>query len=453
MTESCEAVVLAAGLGTRMRSSLAKVLHPLGGRPMLLWSVDACRDATGRTPYVVVGPEAEDVRQMVGERARFVEQGERLGTGHAVLQARELLRGQSDLVLVTSADMPLLLADTYTRLIDIQRAHEGPLTLLVQRSEVSRGFGRVMRQADGRITGVVEEAHATPEQRAISELNSSVYCFQAAWLWEQLPRLAVSPKGEYYLTDLVGMAADQGGAVAWLHTDDPDELIGINTREHLAEAEAALRRRINRRWMLAGVTLTDPATTYIGPEVELGSDTVVLPNTCLEGKSVAGTACRIGPNAILRDTSLGNGCRVEASVLEGAVLEDGADVGPFSHLRRGAHLMEGVHVGNFGEIKNSTLGPGTKMGHFSYIGDATIGANVNIGAGTITCNFGRDGEKQHTHIGDDAFIGSDTLLVAPVRVGKGAVTGAGSVVTKDVPDSSLAVGVPARVISKWENNE
>jgi bifunctional UDP-N-acetylglucosamine pyrophosphorylase/glucosamine-1-phosphate N-acetyltransferase len=244
------------------------------------------------------------------------------------------------------------------------------------------------------------------------------------------------------------MAARERGHVGGLQIEDPDELIGINTREHLAEAESALRRRINRAWMLDGVSIVDPATTYIGPEVRIGADTTLLPNTHLWGKSVVGSGCTVGPNSVVRDSQVGDGCRITASVIEEAVVEEGCDVGPFSHLRPGAHLMRGVHVGNFGEIKNSTLGAGSKMGHFSYVGDSTIGEGVNIGAGTITCNFGRDGKKHRTEVGDGAFIGSDTMLVAPVKVGKGASTGAGAVVTKDVPDDGLAVGMPARVIRK-----
>ncbi len=263
--------------------------------------------------------------------------------------------------------------------------------------------------------------------------------------------MPLSSKGEYYLTDLVAMAVKEGKGLGIAITDDLDEAIGVNTREHLAEAEGALRRRIQSRWMLAGVTLQDPASTYIGPEVSLGADTVVLANTHLEGKTSVGKGCRLGPNTRIRDSVLGDGCSVEASVLEGARLDEQVEVGPFAHLRPGAHLMRGVHVGNFGEVKDSTLGPGSKMGHFSYVGNAEIGAQVNIGAGTITCNF--DGEKKHpTTIGDGAFIGSDTMLVAPVKVGKGARTGAGAVVTKDVPDDSVAVGIPARVIRKLKGS-
>jgi len=444
----CESVILAAGQGTRMRSSLPKVLHPLLGRPMLAWAVAACREATGRAPLVVVGAQAGQIRDAFADQAEFVVQAEPLGTGHALLQAWQALKGRAELILVMSADMPLLRVETLRSLIELQAATGGPLALLSHAGETSRGFGRVVRSASGRIERVVEEAHATPAERAILEYNASVYCFRGDWLWIHLAELPISPKGEYYLTDLVEAAARQGGEVAGLQVVDSDELIGVNTLAHLGEAEAAMRRRVNQKWMLAGVSMADPATTYIGPEVEIGPDTTLLPNTHLWGTTVVGRHSTIGPNAIVRDSRVGDHCRIVASVVEGSVVEQGSDVGPFSHLRPGAHLMQGVHVGNFGEVKNSTLGPGTKMGHFSYLGDATIGEGVNIGAGTITCNFGRDGTKHRTEIGDEAFIGSDSLLVAPVRVGKGATTGAGSVVTKDVPDESLAVGMPARVIRK-----
>ena len=254
------------------------------------------------------------------------------------------------------------------------------------------------------------------------------------------------------MTDTIEIAVGDGLEVQAHVLDDPRQAIGINTRVHLAEAAVLLRERINRHWMLAGVTLIDPASTYIEPGVTIGQDTVIWPNTCLQGKTVVGANCTLGPNSIVRDTRLGNGCKVLASVLESAVVEDDVDIGPFGHLRKGAHLGRGVHMGNFGEIKNSYLAPGVKMGHFSYIGDANIGEDVNIGAGTITCNF--DGEKKHpTEIGAGVFIGSDTMLVAPLKIGAGARTGAGSVVTKDVPADTLVVGVPARAIRKLKSRE
>ncbi len=448
MTQDVAAVVLAAGLGTRMKSETPKVLHELGGRPLLQWAVDAAQQAVaGGRVVVVIGEEARQAaEQLLHGQASFALQAERLGTAHATLQARQPVSG-ADRILVTSADMPLLRPETLRALIDTQRRNTGPMTLLTAHSETPRGFGRLVRNEAGDVAAIVEEAHTTPEQRLIREVNVGAYCFRADWLWTSLVELPLSPKGEYYLTDLVERAVGGGLGVSVVTTDDADEVIGINTRDHLAEAETALRGRINRGWMLAGVTLQDPATTYIGPQVSLGADTVVLANTHLEGKTTVGRRCRLGPGTIIRDSQLGDGCAVELSVLEGATLDDDVEMGPFAHLRPGAHLMRGVHMGNFGEVKDSTLGPGTKMGHFAYVGNAEIGADVNIGAGTITCNY--DGEKKNpTTIEDGAFIGSDTMLVAPVRVGKRARTGAGAVVTRDVPEDSVVVGMPARAIRR-----
>lgn len=447
------AIILAAGHGIRMCSALPKVLHPLLGRPMVSYSVDVARKVTGSKPVVVIGHEAGAVRQALGDSARFVIQEPQLGTGHAVQQAEPLLQGQTDSILVTTADMPLLTSETLQQLVQTQQTHDGPITMLTLVGDEARGFGRVVRDPNGQVQAVVEEAQATAEQLTIRELNASVYCFTADWLWGALERIPLSSKGEYYLTDLVGIAVAEGLSVQAQIAQDPLEIIGINTRVHLAEAQTVLRQRINRQWMLAGVTLVDPQTTYLEPGVTIGQDTTIWPNTYLQGsKTIIGENCNLGPNTIIRDTQLGNRCTVYASVLVGATVEDDVDIGPFGHLREGAHLAQGVHIGNFGEIKNSYLGPGTKMGHFSYLGDTTTGPDVNIGAGAITCNY--DGEKKHpTEIGAGVFIGSDTMLVAPVKIGAGARTGAGAVVTKDVPPGTLAVGAPARAIRKLEEND
>lgn len=443
------AVILAAGQGTRLKSSLPKVLHPIGGRPMVEYAITAAHVITGTTPTLVIGHGAEAVRAHVGDRAQYAVQAEQLGTAHAVQQAAATLRGKSDYVLVTYADMPLLREETLRHLVDTQLNSDNTLTLLTIHSENLRDFGRIVRApsvaGDGDIQAIVEVAQATPEQKHITEVNVGAYCFRAEWLWGALPRLSVSPKGEYYLTDVVQLAVADGGRVGACVLEDEAETIGVNTRAQLATAEAALRQRINARWMGEGVTLIDPATTYIEPSATIGRDTVIWPNTHVRGQTTIGQNCVLGPNTILHNATIGNACAIECSVVEGAWLGDDVDVGPYAHLRQGARLENGVHMGNFGEVKNSTLGPGTKMGHFSYIGDATIGPDVNIGAGTITCNY--DGAKKHkTVIGANVFIGSDTMLVAPVNLGAGARTGAGSVVTKDVPPDSLAVGVPARVI-------
>ncbi len=446
------AVILAAGQGTRMRSASPKVMHQLLGRPMLVYSLESVKKVTDDQPVVIVGHGAEMIERSLGGEGYLVLQEPQLGTGHAVQQAEPILRGRADLVLVVYADMPLLTCETLEQVIRAQQAHAGPVTISTIIVEDARGFGRVVRDEQGRVQAIVEEAQASPEQLSIRELNASVYCFDAKWLWDALRRVPLSPKGEYYLTDVVGIAVADGFPVQALLLEDPGEAIGINTRVHLAEAEALLRTRINRHWMLSGVTLVDPSSTYIEPGVDIGPDTVIWPSTYLRGNSTIGRDCVLGPNTIVQDSSVGDNCKVLASVLEEAIVEDNVDIGPFAHLRKGAHLAQGVHIGNFGEVKSSYLGPGTKMGHFSYIGDATIGPDVNIGAGTITCNY--DGEKKNsTEIGAGVFIGSDTMLVAPVKLGEGARTGAGSVVTKDVPAHTLAVGVPARLIRKLEKHD
>jgi len=453
------AVLLAAGLGTRMKSDLPKVLHQVVGKPMVFYALEAARQAStpttlgqAETPVLVVGYKADKIEAAVGEASRYVLQEKQLGTGHAVMQAESLLKGKTDYVIVTYADMPLLRPETLQRLVDVQKANSGPISMVTVVAEDPRGFGRIVRKTDGTVAAIVEEAAATPEQLKIKELNVGAYCFSADWLWDALHRIPLSKKGEYYLTDTVEVAVKNGLPVQAIVLRDRIETIGINTRVHLAEAEAAMRQRINREHMLAGVTMIDPATTYIEPDVEIAPETVIWPNTYLYGKTTIGADCTIGPNSIIRNSQIGNHCIVFSSVMDGAVLEEDVDVGPFARLRKGAYLGKGVHMGNFGEVKDSTLGPGVKMGHFSYIGNATIGAESNIGAGTVTCNY--DGEKKHpTEIGENVFIGSDTMLVAPVKLGDGARTGAGSVVTRDVPADTLVVGAPARAIKKLERKE
>ncbi len=441
-------VILAAGQGTRMKSSLPKMLHRVCGKPMLQHALEAARSASDQTPVVVVGHGAEQVQKAVAG-VQFVVQEQQLGTGHAVMQAENALKGQADYVIVTYGDMPLLRPETVQKLVDAQLKNPGSMSLLTVIAENPRGFGRIARHADGTVAAIIEEAVASPEQLQLRELNVGAYCFNADWLWGALHRIQVSPKGEYYLTDTVEIAVKDGLPVQAVVLDDMEETIGVNNRIHLAEAEAAMRCRINQRHMLNGVTIIQPESTFIEAGVTVGADSVLWPNTYLQGSTTIGNGCQIGPDSHIRDTKIGDACRVFKSVLEGAVLEDGVDMGPFARLRPGAHLGKHVHMGNFGEVKDSYLGEGVKMGHFSYVGNATIGANVNIGAGTITCNY--DGvKKSPTVIGEDAFIGSDTMLVAPVTIGARARTGAGAIVTKDVPDDMLAVGMPARAIKKLE---
>ncbi|MGQ9683320.1 MAG: bifunctional UDP-N-acetylglucosamine diphosphorylase/glucosamine-1-phosphate N-acetyltransferase GlmU [Anaerolineae bacterium] len=440
-------VILAAGQGTRMRSKLPKVLHPLGGQPMILYAVNLAMQFTNQPPVVVVGLGASLVQSQVGVCARYVLQEQRLGTGHAVLQARDELQGRADAVLVLYGDMPLLTPPTISNLMDVFATHAPAVaivTLEVAPGGDTMGFGRIVRDAQGRVVAIVEEAAATAEERAIRELNCGVYCFRGDWLWDHLVRLQVGSKGEYLLTDLIAMAASEGESVLTVPPDQPSDVLGINDRLHLARAEMVLRRRINDELMRGGVTLIDPRSTYVETGVKVAPDTVIYPNTYLLGDTSVGDDCILGPNTLLRNTTVGPRCRIVASTLEDSAVGADVTIGPYSHLRGGARIDSGVHIGNFGEVKNSYLGSGAKMGHFSYIGDATVGMGANIGAGTVTCNF--DGRRKHaTLIGDRAFIGSGSMLVAPVEIGAGAKVGAGAVVTHDVPANTVAFGVPARV--------
>jgi bifunctional UDP-N-acetylglucosamine pyrophosphorylase/glucosamine-1-phosphate N-acetyltransferase len=446
------AILLAAGQGTRMKSSLPKVLHPVAGKPMIWHALEAIKQATTEKPVVIIGHGADEVKKFIGDSAECILQEPQLGTGHAVMQAEKYLKGKTDLVVVCYADMPLLRGETLNKLVETQKSNQGCMSMLTVIDDDSRGFGRIVRKADGTVGAIVEEVVATSEQLKIKELNVGGYCFNADWLWEALYRIKMSPKGEYYLTDTVELAVRDNSPVQATVMGDAEETIGINTRVHLSEVEVGMRVRINREHMLNGVTMMDPASTYIEAGVKIGKDTVIMPNTHLHGKTEIGEGNVIGPNSIIRDSKIGNRCKALASVMDGAQIEDDVDIGPFARLRKGAHLMSHVHMGNFGEVKDSTLGPGVKMGHFSYIGNATIGIDTNIGAGTITCNY--DGEKKHpTEIGEDVFLGSDTMLVAPLKIGDGARTGAGAVVTKDVPADTLVVGVPARAIKKLERKK
>ncbi len=440
---SWKAVVLAAGVGSRMRSRTPKVLHPLAGKPLIHHVLAQARDAGLPRPVVVVSPDAGAVREAVGEAADFVVQEYAGGTGHALQCAQPMVEDTTEHVVVLYADVPLLRPETLRALMDRHVEHDADVTFLTALESPQEGLGRVMRDDHGGVAAIVEDHEASGAEQAVREVNGGVYCFRARDLWAQLAGLTPSSKGERYLTDLIALTLSSGGTVQTFSVDDGLEVLGVNNRDHLAQAEACVRERVRRHWMLAGVTLLDPPSTFIDDDVELGEDTVIYPNTHLYGATRVGADCHIGPNTVIHDSTVGEGCRVVASMLEGAVLEQGVEIGPFSHLRSGAHLERDVHIGNFVEVKKSRLGVDAKAGHFTYIGDATIGARVNIGAGTVTCNF--DGvNKNPTTIEEGAFIGCDTMLVAPVTVGREAVTGAGSVVTRDVAPGSLVVGMPAR---------
>jgi bifunctional UDP-N-acetylglucosamine pyrophosphorylase/glucosamine-1-phosphate N-acetyltransferase len=446
------AVILAAGKGTRMKSNLHKVLHPILGKTMIQHVINSVAPAISEKPIVVVGQDAESVMAAVEGQAHFALQAEQLGTGHAVLSAKQSVTEDTDIVLVSFADMPLFRTETYAKLIELQQNNSGPITMATVIAQDPRGFGRIVRNEQNEVVAIVEEAVATPEQLLIKELNISAYCFDANWLWDALTKIKKSPKGEYYLTDVVEIAVNQGEKIQAIVLEDNDEAIGVNNRIHLSEAQATLQKRINQEWMLAGVTIIDPRTTYIETDVQIGIDTVIHPNTILKSGTTIGENCQIGPDTYIIGSEIGNHTKIFKSVLEFAKVGNHVDMGPFGHLRKNAHLDDHVHMGNFGEVKDSYLAPGVKMGHFSYIGNATIHENVNIGCGTITCNY--DGKKKHpTVVGKNAFIGSGSMLVSPVEIGENATTGAGSVVTKDVPPNVIVAGTPAKLLKKKDKDK
>jgi bifunctional UDP-N-acetylglucosamine pyrophosphorylase / glucosamine-1-phosphate N-acetyltransferase len=410
-------------------------------------------DAEDHSPHfvVVVGHEREQVRESLqwspaqGEIA-FVVQEPQLGTADAVRTAAAAWNGepfQPTTILVLYGDTPLLQAGTLQMLLSVHQRTASTLTFLTGVARDPTGYGRVLRSPEGQVEDIVEEQHATESQAEILEVNSGVYCIEAGWLWPRLDRLTVHENGEYYLTDLVGVAVRDGQRVSTVSAP-LEETMGVNDRVQLARAERLMRRRVLRELMLSGVTIEDPRTTYVDTGVRVGQDSVLRPGTTLRGATTIGERCEIGPTSVIRDCTIGDDCVVLASWLESAVMESGSRVGPMSHLRPGAHLLTGAYIGNFGEVKNAVIGTDVQMHHFSYVGDAAVGASSNIGAGAITMNY--DGkEKHHTEIGERVFIGSDTLLRAPVTVGSDAATGGGSIVTRDVPPGMLAVGVPARI--------
>jgi bifunctional UDP-N-acetylglucosamine pyrophosphorylase/glucosamine-1-phosphate N-acetyltransferase len=419
-----------------MNSRIPKVLHPVAGRPMLLWAIAAAKSVDPERTIVVTNPAQNGVDAAVNGEGQTVPQRDQLGTGHALAQVSAAHRSTGP-VVVLYGDVPLLRGETLKRLVEEHRKAHAAVTLLTAKLENPHGYGRIVRGRNGLFRSIVEEKDATAAQREITEVNSGVYCFSGRELWPALLKLENKNRaGEYYLTDVVRLVK---GKVHLLEADDPNEIVGINDRRQLAEAEAAMRRRIIDRLMRDGVTVTDPATTFVDAEVEIGQDTVIHPFTTITGATRIGEDCVIGPMTQVRDSVVGDGSRIERSHLEHVKVASKVTVGPFSRLRPGTELEEGVRVGTHTEIKNSRIGPGSAVPHFSYLGDAQVGANVNIGAGSITANW--DGfQKNTTEIGDRAYISCDTIFVAPVRVGSDATTAADTVVTKDVPSGSLAIG-------------
>lgn len=433
------AIVLAAGQGKRMKSKLYKVLHPVCGKPMVGHVLQTVEQVRCERSVVIVGHGAETVRSYLGDSAEYALQEEQLGTGHAVMQAKDLLAGEQGSTIVICGDTPLVTSETLEGLLELHESSQAAATVLTAHMDNPKGYGRVIRSEQGEVLRIVEQKDCSPEEDAVCEINTGTYCFDNAKLFSALDNVTNdNAQQEYYLTDVIGIMREAGEKVLAYQTQDYAESIGVNDRLALSEAEQFMRERIARRHMLNGVTIIDPASTYIGADVTIGADTVLHPGTILKGKTVIGGDCLIGPNSEIEDSVIADGVTVKHSVLCEAEVGASTTVGPFAYLRPGAKLGEHVKVGDFVEVKNSTIDDHSKVSHLSYIGDAKVGKNVNVGCGAITVNY--DGyNKSVTEIEDDAFIGSNVNLVAPVKVGKGAFVVAGSTITKSVDANEMAI--------------
>lgn len=442
------AVILAAGQGTRMKSKLYKVLHPVCGKPMVEHVVDHIRELNAERIVTVVGHGAEKVQEQLKNKSEYVLQAEQLGTAHAVQQAEPLLGDLEGTTIVICGDTPLIRPETMKALYEYHETNQAKATILTAIAEDPTGYGRILREDDGQVAQIVEQKDATPEQQRVTEINTGTYCFDNKALFAALKLVNNdNAQGEYYLPDVIEILQKQGEVVAAYVTENFSETLGVNDRIALSQAEKIMRNRINESHMRNGVTIINPENTYISVDAKIGRDTVIQPGVMIEGSSVIGEDCLIGPNSHIQDSQIGDRTSVHSSVVEDSQIGDDVAVGPFAHIRPASNVGNHAKVGNFVELKKTTLSEGSKASHLTYLGDATVGANVNIGCGTITVNY--DGKnKYQTVIEDHAFVGCNANLIAPVTVGKNSFVAAGSTVTKDVPENALAIGR-----SRQENKE
>ncbi|TFE01919.1 bifunctional UDP-N-acetylglucosamine diphosphorylase/glucosamine-1-phosphate N-acetyltransferase GlmU [Jeotgalibacillus sp. R-1-5s-1] len=433
------AVILAAGQGTRMKSKLYKVLHPVCGKPMVEHVLDQVKAADMNEVITVVGHGAELVQSKLEGRSQFVLQEEQLGTAHAVMQAKDRLHGKDGITLVVCGDTPLITTETMSSLIQHHEEQQAKATILTAHEEDPTGYGRIIRDEAGLVKRIVEHKDASEDERAVQEVNTGTYCFDNRALFEALEKVNNdNVQGEYYLPDVIEILQTEGETVAAYQTASSDETLGVNDRVALARAEKLMQARINEKHMRNGVTFIDPASTYIGSEAVIGRDTIVYPGTVIEGPTVIGEDCTIGPNTEIKNSTIADQTVIKQSVVHDSEVGSHVAIGPFAHIRPQSAISDEVKIGNFVEIKKTQFGKGSKASHLSYIGDAEVGAGVNLGCGSITVNY--DGKNKHlTKIEDDAFIGCNSNLIAPVTIGKGAYVAAGSTINKDVPGEALSI--------------
>lgn len=443
------AIILAAGKGTRMKSKLYKVLHPVSGKPMVEHIINRVSETNPDQIITIVGHGAEQVKAQLGERSEYALQAEQLGTGHAVLQAASFLEGKEGTTLVISGDTPLLTTETLNNLFEYHQGKNASATILTAQAEDPTGYGRIIRDHVGIVEKIVEQKDTSPEEALVQEINTGTYCFDNKALFEALNKIGTdNAQGEYYLTDIIEILKEAGNTVAAYQTEDFDESMGVNDRMALAKANELMRHRINKMHMVNGVSFVDPATTYIDDGVVIGADTVIEPGVQLQGNTVIGSDCVIGAHSRIVDSVIEEHVVIENSVIENSHVKSHADVGPFAHLRPNAEIGEGVHIGNFVEVKNAEIGKNTKVGHLTYVGDATLGEEINVGCGVVFVNY--DGKSKHrTTIGDHSFIGSNANIIAPVEVAKHTSIAAGSTITDDIPEYAMAIA-RARQVNKKE---
>jgi bifunctional UDP-N-acetylglucosamine pyrophosphorylase/glucosamine-1-phosphate N-acetyltransferase len=433
------AIILAAGKGTRMKSKLYKVLHPVAGKPMVEHILERTLETHPAEIVTIVGHGAEMVKDQLGTRSEYALQAEQLGTGHAVVQAATFLADKEGTTLVISGDTPLLTSKTLNDLLAYHDAQGASGTILTANADDPTGYGRIIRDVDGNVEKIVEQKDATRGEAAVKEINTGTYCFDNKAMFEALTKVNTNnAQGEYYLTDIIEILKDEGKIVGAYQTLDFNESLGVNDRVALARASDLMKMRINHAHMLNGVTFVDAANTYIDADVEIGNDTVIEPGVQLQGHTKIGSDCVIGAHSKIVDSVIEDGVVIKSSVVEQSIVRAGADVGPNAHLRPQSDIGKHAHVGNFVEVKKATIGEGTKVGHLTYVGDATLGRDINVGCGVVFVNY--DGKKKHhTTVGDHAFIGSSTTIIAPVAIGSRALTAAGSTISRDVPAESMAI--------------